>query len=139
MAEVGIWTRQRAHSAQKRLLQLTVGLLCLVPLSAGFAGMMAGPDLVGASSPVDLDSHFRYLSGLLFAIGLGFCTTIPGIERKGAPFRALGCLVIIGGLGRLVSLLAMGVPSAPHCLALLLELGIVPALMLWQNRLSRVG
>jgi hypothetical protein len=100
--------------------------------------MLRGPALVSGPFATDLDSHFRYLSGLLLGIGLLFCLTIPGIERKGPQFQTLGTLVIIGGIGRLCGLLVTGTPSAPHCLALGLELGAVPALMLWQNRLGPV-
>jgi hypothetical protein len=100
--------------------------------------MLGGPPLLHDPRPVDLDSHYRYLSGLLCAIGLSFATTIPRIEHKGPQFRLLGCLVIVGGTGRLLGLLADGVPSLPHCIGLGLELGIMPLLMLWQDRLAPV-
>jgi hypothetical protein len=121
----------------KRVLQMTVGVLCLVPIGTGLAGMLGGPP-VHDLRPVDLDSHYRYLSGLLFAIGLVFATTIPRIEQKGPQFRLLGCLVIVGGAGRLLGLLVDGVPSLPHCIGLGLELGVMPLLMLWQDRLAPV-
>ena len=70
------------NSLAKRALQITVAVASLVPISAGAAGMLLGPRLVGAAivGPPDLDSHFRYLSGLLLAIGLGYASTIPRIE-----------------------------------------------------------
>jgi hypothetical protein len=124
----------------KRLLQLAVALGCVVPLLAGGVGMIEGPAMlhgVGRSPPADLDSHFRYLSGLLFAIGLGFASCIPGIERKTARFRLLAFLVFVGGLGRLASLAAAGVPGAGHLFGLAMELGATPLLALWQARVAR--
>jgi hypothetical protein len=124
---------------EKRLLQLIVGLACIVPLAAGAVGIMHGPEMlrgVGDDSPADLDSHFRYLSGLLFAIGLAFATCIPGIEAKTARFRLLAFLVFVGGLGRLHSLVSVGMPGTGHAFGLAMELVAVPLLVLWQARVA---
>jgi hypothetical protein len=83
------------------------------------------------------DSHFRYLSGLLLGLGLGFWSTIPRIEANGTRFRLLTFPVVIGGLGRLFSLAAIGLPSAGMLGALAMELGVTPLLCFWQWRISR--
>jgi hypothetical protein len=124
---------------ERRLLQLAVALGCVVPLLAGGSGMIEGPAFlrgVGSDVPADLDSHFRYLSGLLFAIGIAFATCIPGIERKTARFRLLALLVFMGGLGRLLGLVSSGVPGTGHVVGLAMELGTVPLLVLWQARVA---
>jgi hypothetical protein len=124
---------------ERRLLQLAVALGCVVPLLAGGAGIVHGPGMlggVGSDVPTDLDSHFRYLSGLLFATGLGFASCIPDIESKTARFRLLGLLVFIGGLGRLLGLAMSGVPGPGHVFGLAMELGAVPLLVLWQARVA---
>lgn len=103
--------------------------------------MIEGPAFLhGVASPVppDLDSHFRYLSGLLLAIGIAFATCIPEIERKTARFRLLAFLVFVGGLGRLVGLLTAGAPGAGHLFGLAMELVAVPLLVLWQARLAAI-
>ena len=126
--------------AEKKAMQAAIAIGCLVPLLAGGAGMAMGPaELrgVGAGGPVDLDSHFRYLSGLLFGVGIGFLTCIPRLEAKGRRVRLLGLIVVIGGLARLASLFARGIPGIEHQLALGMELGVVPALMLWHARFTR--
>jgi len=125
---------------EKRLLQLAVAIGCLVPLLAGGAGMIGGVDVlrgVTAPAPTDLDSHMRYLSGLLFGLGVAFLTCIPRIEEQGRRFRLLAAVVLAGGLGRLLSLVDIGLPGLEHRLALGMELGTVPALTLWQWRLAR--
>ena len=129
-------------SRERRLLQLAVALGCAVPLLAGGAGVIEGPAMlrgVESGAPVDLDSHFRYLSGLLLAVGLGFVTCIPAIERKTARFRLLASLVFAGGLGRLVSLAASGVPGEGHLFGLTMELVAMPLLVLWQARVASSG
>jgi hypothetical protein len=126
-------------TVEKRLLQAVVAVACLLPLVVGGQGVLHGPAPFGhlADVPRDLDSHFRYISGIFFATGIGFASCIPDIARKGPRFRLLGGLIVVGGLSRLVSLLAVGVPSKGHVLGLGMETVVVPLLMLWQWRFSR--
>ena len=123
---------------EKRALQLAVGVACLVPILAGGAGMLQGPGtLYQGMIGLDLDSHFRYLSGLLLGIGLGFVSTIPRIETHSQRFTLLAGIVVVGGLGRLLALIATGAPSTAMKLALVMELVVTPALALWQRRVAR--
>jgi hypothetical protein len=117
-----------------------VAIGCLVPLAAGGTGIVRGAALLKSVHdplPVDLGSHFRYLSGLLFGIGIGFAACIPAIERRGPVIRTLGLVVIVGGLGRLFGLLRDGPPSIAHLAALAMELVATPILLLWQARVAR--
>ena len=80
------------RETERRFLQLAVALACLIPLAAGMVGVVQGPaiiegDLTGDLP--DLESHFRYLSGMLLGLGVGFVTSIPSIERRGELFMAL--------------------------------------------------
>jgi hypothetical protein len=121
---------------QRRLLQAAVLLAGFVPVLAGSAGILLGANMAGGGGSIDLDSHVRYLSGLLLGIGVVFWGTIPGIERRGALFRVLTGIVFIGGLGRLLGVLIVGVPSTPMAAALGMELVVTPLLCLWQSRVA---
>ena len=122
----------------RRALQWAVALGGLVPVTGGLAGVLLGPhmlqDLPGISN--GLDSHWRYLSGLLLAIGFGFWSTIPRIAQNGARFRLLAGLVIIGGFARLMSLAVAGTPQPSMLFALAMELGVTPALVFWQQKIA---
>ena len=124
---------------EKRLLQAIVAVACLVPLITGGWSILRGPGFLGHPPliPVDLDSHFRYISGILFAVGVAFASCIPRIEIKGARVRLLGALAIMGGLSRMVSLIAVGTPSRGHLLAFAMELGVVPLLLLLQEMFEK--
>ncbi len=123
---------------ERRLLQVVIALACLVPLSAGSMGILRGAAYIrGAVVTPDLDSHFRYLSGIFLMMGVAFVSTIPAIEQKGPRFRLLGGMVILGGLSRALSWAMVGAPSGGHRFGLAMELGVVPLLMLWQARVAR--
>ncbi len=123
---------------ERRLLQVAVALLALIPIGAGLSGIWLGPAMVRVvDAGITADSQFRYLSGLLLAIGLCFWRMVPIIERAGPAARLLTLVVFIGGIGRLVSLIALGVPSPAMLGGLGMELVVTPLLCLWQMRIAR--
>ena len=128
-------------NGERRLLQLAVAVACIVPLSAGAVGIVQGPAMIPhiseASTDADLQSHFRYLSGLLFGLGVAFAATVPSIERRSEVFLGLCGAVVAGGLARLLGVFAAGPPTRVHQLALLMELVVVPLLLVWQRKISR--
>ncbi len=124
---------------EKRLLQICVALAALVPVAGGMSGVIWGGRSLGLPAFGPADSQVRFLSGLLCAIGIGFWTTIPDIERSGARFQLLTILIVAGGFARALGLFLAG-PAGPLMTgALSLELVIAPALLLWQGRIQRLA
>ncbi len=119
-------------------MQITVGVAGLVPVGAGLAGMLEGAGLLAQRWPgASLDSHVRYLSGLLLGIGLAYWAMVPHIERRLALFPVLSAIVVLGGLARLLGLaLVPERPNAVMLAALVMELAVTPALALWQARVA---
>jgi len=124
---------------ERRLLQAVVIVLALIPVAAGIAGVLEGPAFVDVSRPwpVDLDSYFRFLSGVFLALGIAWYSCVPNIERNTARFRLLAALTFAGGLARLLSLLISGTPVRGHRAGLVIELVVVPLLVLWHTRVAR--
>jgi hypothetical protein len=124
---------------EKRWLQIAVALAGAVPVGAGLAGALLGPAMLGQIGDAALDSHYRYLSGLLLGIGLAYWTAIPDIERQGQRFALLTLIVVIGGFGRALGMLENGPPGPAMRLALVMELILAPLLYLWRIRLARIA
>ncbi len=127
----------RSPSLERTLLQVAVAVAGLVPVGAGVAGALWGSALLGAGGGGDLDSHFRYLSGLLAGIGVLYWTTIPRIEVMSGRFSLLTLIVVSGGLCRALGMLIVGPSSLGMLGALGMELVVTPALYLWQGRVAR--
>jgi hypothetical protein len=125
---------------EKRLLQAVIAVASLVPVLGGAFGVCLGLAMVEiAAPPASADAHFRYLSGLLLGIGLGFLSTVPQIETRSARFRLLAAIVVIGGLGRLLSVALDGAADASTLFALAMELVVTPTLALWQRRVAHAA
>jgi hypothetical protein len=127
------------RSIEKLVLQIVVAVACLVPIGAGLAGVLDGPRLFAddISGVTDLDSQFRYLSGLLLAVGLFYAANVARIEKNTHNILLLTGIVVIGGLGRAAAALSRGLPSHGTAAALAMELVVVPAIALWQLRIAR--
>jgi hypothetical protein len=125
-------------TAEKRLMQAVMCTVLLLPASAVIPSLVSGPEFLGHPPviPNDLDSHFRYVSGVFPGVLVLIAACIPAIERRGPRFRMLGGVIVLGGLCRLASLLLVGMPSAGHQIGLMVEIGVMPLLMLWQARLA---
>jgi hypothetical protein len=113
------------------MLPHAIRLAALVPLLAGAAGALAGAAFLGEAAGPATDSHLRYLSGLLLGLGLLALWCAQDIRARGIPFTILVALVALGGVARLLGLVLHGIPPLPHLLALVMELGVTPALWLW--------
>jgi hypothetical protein len=124
---------------EKRLLQIAVAIAGLIPVIAGLTGALWGPVMLGEMGDAVLDSHYRYMSGLLLAIGVSFWTAIPHIERQGPRFALLTLIVVAGGFCRGLGMLVTGLPGPAMSLALVMELVVTPLLYLWRERVGRIA
>jgi Domain of unknown function (DUF4345) len=124
---------------EKRLLQAVIIVACLVPLTAGPTGVWRGAGWMAHGAPVsaDLDSHFRYMSGIFTGVGLAFLSCVSAIETKGARLRLLVAFVVLGGLARAFSFVAVGAPDIGNRFGLVMELVVTPLIGLWQGRFAR--
>jgi hypothetical protein len=122
---------------ERRLLQLAILLAALVPIFGGGAGVVLGARAFGDWPGAASDSHVRYLSGLLMAIGIAYWACVPAIERRGEIVRVLTLIVVTGGLARLAGLFVAGDPGPTMRWALVMELGVAPVIGLWQARVSQ--
>lgn len=128
-----------APLTEKRLLQAALVLGGAFSLFVALGSIFGGVAFLArdAALDVDLDSHFRYLSGIFLAALIALYSCVPAIERRGGRLRLIGGLIICGGLARLTGVAAMGLPGVGHRYGLVMELVVTPLILLWQIRVAR--
>jgi hypothetical protein len=124
---------------EKRLIQIVLAALGLIAVGAGMAGGLQGTLMLGDWGDVGLDSHYRFLSGLLLGLGVAYWSVIPDVEHQEARLGLVTLIVVTGGLFRALGLLANGAPGWPMRAALVLELVAAPLVYLWQRRIARLA
>lgn len=126
----------------RRLLQATTALLGLATLALGGMSLALGarsPVYAGSAVPElpALDSNLRFFGGLGIGLGALLLWMVPTIERRTVLFRAVWICAFIGGLGRVWSMFAVGLPPLPMTVFTAIEVPLVPLLLVWQAAVAR--
>ena len=115
------------------MLPHLIRLAAIIPITAGLAGALTGAGFLGEPAGPATSSHLRYLSGLLLGLGLAAIWCAQALPQRRAVFALVCAVVVLGGLARALGWAVDGAPPWPHRLALLMELGVAPALW-WATR-----
>ena len=129
------------RNAGKPFLQAVQGIMAAIALYAGGRSLVLGLEYpspgLGASWNVPLDDTLRFVGGIWLGVGALLALCIPRIEARGEILRAVWAIVFCGGLGRLVSLFAVGYTDDAALRVLGQELLLPPLLAYWQYRVAR--
>jgi hypothetical protein len=125
-------------SQNRRALQICLGVLAAVPLASGLWGMIAGPAGLpgGGHTSASVDSEYRFTNAFWFVAGCVVCWAIPQVERATAVLRVVLGAAFVGGLARLLAMIASGAPHPVFLGALVIELVVVPFVLVWQSRVT---
>jgi L-lactate permease len=119
-------------------LQIVLGLFSLIP--AAFAAMglisgMAGADPAATVSAA-VDNQFRYMSGVYILVSFLLWFAIPRVEQHFRLLALVCATLVIGGVGRLISMNTVGPGLPQQFIGTFIELGS-PLLLIWQQAVAR--
>jgi hypothetical protein len=123
----------------KKTLQIFLGLFGITAILIASLHVALGPSAIPGSIPVNptMDSEDRFYATLFAAYGVALLWCIKDIENKSKIVYFLALTFFVGGLARLVSIAAVGLPNAFFVAMMALEL-LIPLFMVFaQLRISR--
>ncbi len=127
----------------KRILQILAAILALVPIATGVIGMLGLGDPLYAAMGLPrnalLDSNMRFFAGFWLGLGLAMMWLVPRIATHTVLFRAIWIAIFIGGIGRLLSIVVVGLPPIPFVAFTALEIFGAPIFIAWQARVAKAG
>jgi Domain of unknown function (DUF4345) len=124
---------------ERKLLQIAFALAGLVLIVFGLAGVFFGADFADLSGNVVMDSYFRFLKGMLLAIGLIYWSSLANIERHGERISLVTFILVLGAVPRLIAVIGHGVPTIGILIGLAGELIFAPLLWLWHRHVAEVA
>ena len=124
----------------RKLLQTFLVILGLIPTITGVLTMMGIHDplfaeLVMPQSAL-LDSELRFFGGLWLGLGLTVLSTVKNLEKYFELYRVLWAMIFIGGIGRLLSILFIGLPPVPFIAFTILEIVGAPIFIYWHSQIA---
>ena len=126
----------------KKPLQVTTAILGLVPVITGIITMLGIYDPIYASAGVPsfplLDSNLRFFGGVWLGLGVAILWLVPSIEKQGVLFRVIWGAIFLGGIGRLLSIVFLGLPPIPFIGFTALEVIGAPLFIYWQYRVAQI-
>jgi hypothetical protein len=122
---------------ERFFLQIATAFSALVLLGVGISGVLLGVQFLHGAGTITVDNYFRFLSGVMVAIGIVFLISIPHVERYRERFAILTFAIVLGGFAHLYSVSLHGIPSVGSLFGLFMELVYAPLLWLLQGRVAR--
>ncbi|PJZ46579.1 DUF4345 domain-containing protein [Leptospira brenneri] len=101
-------------SKKERILQILFFLVFLIGLSGGITNLIKGVSLIlpeGTAVTPYADNVYRYLAGILLGAGLIALWVAVTIRKQGDLIYVMGAAVFISGIGRVISMTTVGIPT----------------------------
>jgi hypothetical protein len=112
-------------------LQILLGGFGAVAIFISLLHVALGPACIPGSVRVNatMDSEDRFYATLFMAYGAALLWCVRGIERKGVHVRLLALVFFVGGLARVVSIVAVGLPN--HFFIAMTAVELVLPFLIW--------
>lgn len=118
----------------RKALQIFLASFGVVVIGISLLHIVLGPAAIPGGVPVNatMDSEDRFFATLFMAYGAALLWCVKDIQRKGVYVKLLALIFFVGGLARVVSVFAVGLPNTFFIAMTALELGL-PFLMVFMS------
>jgi hypothetical protein len=125
----------------RKTLQVILSVGGAAAIFISLLHIVFGPESIPGSVPVNatMDSEDRFYATLFTAYGAALLWCVRDVERKGLYVKLLALVFFVGGLARIVSMLAVGLPNTFFIAMTILELVIPIVIVFLNSRVSVTG
>lgn len=122
----------------RRLFQAFLTLFGVIVIGISLAHFAIGPDAVIGGSPANAtsDGEDRFYAGIFLGYGVALLWCARDVKRKAGYITLLAAVFFVGGIGRLIALIAVGVPHPFFVAMLAVELVLPPLMVLVARRVA---
>jgi hypothetical protein len=125
--------------AMRRLFQGFLVMFGVIAIGISLAHLAVGPEAIigGSTANPTSDGEDRFYAGLFGCYGVALLWCARDVERKQVYVNVLAAVLLVGGIGRLVALIAVGPPTPFFVAMLVLELVLPPLMVLAARRVAQ--
>ena len=122
----------------RKALQILLAAFGVTAILIASLHVALGPACIPGSIPVNatMDSEDRFYATLFLAYGAALLWCVKDVERKAGPVRILAFVFFAGGLARIVSAIAVGLPNTFFVAMTLLELVLPVVIVVMSARVA---
>ncbi len=122
----------------RRTLQVLLALFGVADILIALLHIVLGPASIPGAIPVNatMDSEDRFYATLFLAYGATLLWCVKDVERKAKVVYFLMLTFFVGGLARIVSILAVGLPNAFFIAMTIVELVLPIVFAYLQHKVS---
>ena len=119
-------------------LRIFTVLLALIPIATGAVSLLGLSDPLYSSAQLTilpvLDSNLRFLGGVWCALGFALLWSAFDLAKRWPIFRTVWMAIFVGGLGRVLSMVFVGLPPLPFVFFTVLEIAGAPLFLYWHSK-----
>ena len=110
----------------RRNLQILLGVFGAVCISIALTHIFFGPSSIPGSIPANatMDSEDRFYATLFLGFGATLLWCVRSVERKCTVVYSLMVIFFLGGVSRVISIVAVGFPNALFVFLTVVELAL---------------
>lgn len=125
----------------KTILTVVIYVLGAVAVLTGLLAIIGGPaaEIGGKAAVPSVDSQFRYANVFWLAAGLLLIWSARKPLERAMVTRVVLVIAAVAGLGRIVSIIEVGLPAPFYLLTLGLEVIATPLIIWWHSRTFRAA
>ncbi len=126
-------------TSDQRLLRWFLTAFGLVCVGIALTHIIVGPSSIPGSVPVNatMDSEHRFYTSLFLGFGAAHVWAARDLSQRAGVVMALQATFFLGGLARIISVIAVGPPVSLFVFLGSLEL-LIPPLVWWWLRRSEI-